>query len=662
MDRGREGHVGLVIGGLALLVSGAVPFLVTSLALAQPRAPGGGAADEREALARSQPSAIEAHGRSDRTEVVPLRVRFYADDDHRSGGVRVSDRLRRTFEAINEVIEPSLAVRFEIESVKSWTHVAGKTGAKPGAKPGGRLDDFLEELEALDPARDVDWVVGLVGALPQGSSEIHDVGMARSLGRHFVMRGLSSYMEESAFQRAFPQLDRTNAAELHMIYTRRKEHKEVVVFLHEWAHTLGGLHVGDKTRILAPAYTPETSVLGAVDVGLLAAALKDRLAARGDIERAPDARLAQQQIAWTNLRRFLQTTRAPEWDAADRGKLAALLGGLKGQSGQGSNLGSDAAGLGGADADIYTRALALYRAHKNEEAWRLLAPLASKQSDSPQLQPLLCRLSGLPAARKQGMAACEAGLARAAPDDPAPFLDAVQAAVAREAPEEALGHLREATVRAGRGSPSPATWVTIAEVSAHLGAMHAAERALARAGQAPELEAARAELLRARRFFGLPATTVLPVKGADDVDAREAAYAVAFTRANTAVSARKVAQARKLIDAAVAQFGATPGLQVLTCDVAMRQGRLPEAHRSCASALAGMEDLPRAHYLVGHLHLSKDDGARAVTSFRRAVDLDPTVPAFWDVLAETYTMLGRSKDARAVAAERARALGGDQER
>jgi predicted Zn-dependent protease len=376
---------------------------------------------------------------------------------------------------------------------------------------------------------------------------------------------------------------------------------------------------------------------------LLAAGLKDRLAARGDIERAPDPALAQRQIAWSNLRRFLQNTRAPEWEAGARDKLLAVL--------QGGGKGGDGPAVGGiseTDSDTYDRALALYRARKDDEAWRLLAPLVKAHPDSPMLQPLLCRMSGFAAARKLGQAACEAAVARAAPDDAGPFLDAAQAAIARQAPEEALAHVREATLRAGRAQ-NPSAWLTIAEVNAQLGALHAAEEAVARAGQG-SAEQARAELARARRFFGLPATSKLPPE-------REAAYAAAFTRANTAVSAKKIAQARKLVDSALTEFGAIPGLQVLACEVAMRQGRLGDAQKSCAAALAGMEELPRAHYLVGHLHLAKDDGAGAAVSFRRAIALDPKVPAFWDVLAETYTMLGRQKDLRALAAERAQAFG-----
>jgi predicted Zn-dependent protease len=610
-------------------------LLVTAPAAAQPRTLDPRGADEREALARSQPAALEAQGRSDRGEVVPLRVRFYADDDHRAGGIGVQDRLRRTCEAINEVIEPALGVRFVVESVKSWQHNQSDS----------RLEARLAELERLDPARDVDWVVGLVGPLPLGSSAMHDAGMARTLGRHFVMRAMGAPGDLAAFQRTYPTLERSNPAALHMAYTQRKEHKEAVVFLHEWAHSLGGLHVepSARTRLLSPTYGPETSVLAPVDVALLAAALKDRLGARGDIERAADAQKAQQQIAWSGLRRFLRTTRAPEWNAADRDKLLALLAG-------GAPAGDGAAPLTADERASYDRAFALYRTRKDQEAWKLLAPLVTAHPNAPELQPLLCRLAGLPDVRTRAQAACAAATARAAPDEAGPFIDAAQAAIAQNVPEQALAHAREAAARAERESPpDPSAWLAIAEVNAQLGALHAAEQALKHVPAGPPLDRAQAALLRGRRFFGLPPGTSLS-------PAQEVAYAVAFVKANDALSARKLTEARKLIDVATKPAGETPGLAMLACDLAMRKGRIPEARKKCDAALAAMEDLPRAHYLAGHLHLASDDGTRAATSFRRAIALDPNVPAFWDVLAETYTMLGREKDARALASERARAL------
>ena len=70
----------------------------------------------------------------------------------------------------------------------------------------------------------------------------HDLGCARVLGRHFVLRGMTSIAELQDFNRLFPKLDND---EREALYGRRKTHKELSIFLHEWAHTLGALHVQD---------------------------------------------------------------------------------------------------------------------------------------------------------------------------------------------------------------------------------------------------------------------------------------------------------------------------------------------------------------------------------------------------------------------------------
>lgn len=614
----------VVAGALAVLLAPA-PLL------AQP-----GLSAEREALAKTQPTRPEALGGSPRRDVVALRLRFYADDEHRSGAVSVPDRLQQTLESVNEVVGPALGIRFVIESVRNWS--------RKGTS--GRLDPVLAELERLDSGRDVDWVVGLVGALPQGSSDIHDVGIARTLGQHFVMRSLSSHVERSAFQRAFPALERSNPAELHLSYQRRKEHKEIVIFLHEWAHTLGALHVTDRTRMLFPTYAPDASTLGPIDLGLLAAALEDHLAARSGGARAAAGPQAQPDLAWSSLRRFLQVTSTPEWNSADRDKLIATLEASRG-AGQPP---APAVGLSQGDAQLYERAFALYRARKDAAAWQTLAPLLAARPQSPRIQPLVCRLSALPAARSAGAAACSAGIARADADNAGPFVDAAQAAIAREVRDEALAHVREAAVRAGRAGPdATSAWLAITQLYTQLGALSWADEALARAGTGAGVDSARQQILRARRLLGFPAAPAIAPE-------HQEAYARAFRAAQAALTARKLALAGRLIESGLQRFAHPPGLTTLACDLAMRQGRRAQAQQRCQAALAAREDLPHAHYLLGHLQLMNNQAAAAATSFRRAVTLDPGVPAYWDRLAETYELLGRGKDLRALATEKARAL------
>ena len=233
-----------------------------------------------------------------------VRVRFYADDDYRSssGGGRWQDRIRVMLTMVNKVVEPTFGVRFEGESFRRW----------PRQGPSGALQPMLDELERLDAGPDVDWVVGMVSPLPLVSMSFHDLGCARVLGRHFLLRGMASIAELDDFKRILPKLDQKDREEL---YSRRKTHKELAIFLHEWGHTLGALHVPDATRIMGPSYSNRVSTFDVEDASLIAAGLEARMEARG-----------REAVDWTPLRQLLTQSKPGDWVPAER---EALLGQLR---------------------------------------------------------------------------------------------------------------------------------------------------------------------------------------------------------------------------------------------------------------------------------------------------------------------------------------------
>jgi hypothetical protein len=526
--------------GLFLSLSRVV--LAPQVALAQPAAN-----DERAALAASQPAPLEAHGHATRTPVVVLRFRFYADDDHRAGAGDLSERLAQVFASLNRITEGALGVRFAIESVRPWHRGSAQ----------GPLDVGLDQLEKLDPARDVDWVVGLIGGRAQISSDIHEAGTARTLGRHFVMRAMGSLGERAAFARTHPALDRTNPADLELTFTRRTRHKEAVVFLHEWAHTLGALHVADPTRILSPTYTTDAGVLGPMEVGLLNAALDDRLGSNGR--------------DWKHLRTFLAQAPAGDWDTRDRARLDAVLGG-----GTPTSVVGDASG-----------------------------------------------------------------------GDAAPLIAAARTALLRRDLASAQRHAAAATLRAGHSSPSdPATWLAIAQIDLQIGALTWAEQALARVAADPAVPGLRAQAQHARRFHGLPARW--PGIAPD----QEPTFVASFTEADAVLTGPRSVPARPLIEAGLQRFSGAPGWLMLACDLALRESRNKLATDRCTAALAGMEELPRAHFLLGTMALAAGKTAAALTSLRRAVDLEPTQTAYWEALGEVHAVLGRDDEFRKLRAER----------
>jgi hypothetical protein len=164
---------------------------------------------------------------------------------------------------LNDLLTPAFAVRFEAEAFRRWDR-------RPGA---GALPALLDELEAMDRGEDVDWVVGLVSALPVVSQSFHDLGVARVPGRHLLVRGVSSLAEMEQLRQSFPTLD---AKQREQLYGRRRSHKERATFLHHWAHTLGLTHTDRGTHIMGPGYSNRTGLLDEQESQRLATALEKR--------------------------------------------------------------------------------------------------------------------------------------------------------------------------------------------------------------------------------------------------------------------------------------------------------------------------------------------------------------------------------------------------
>jgi Flp pilus assembly protein TadD len=484
---------------------------------------------QQERAARFEPAPLLAPSRMGGGQGATVRIRFYADDDYRSsgGGGRWQDRLRVTLAALNQVVEPSFGVRFEGESFRRW----------PRQGPGGAVQAMLAELEQLDPGPDVDWVVGLVSPLPLVSMSFHDLGCARVLGRHFVLRGMTSISELQDFNRIFPALDKEAREAL---YSRRKTHKEISIFLHEWAHTLGAMHVQDATRIMGPSYSNRTSTFSLEDASLIAAGLEARLAARGN-----------ETVDWTPLRQYLEDKPSAEWPAAERDELLGLL-----------------------------------RASRSVAAVRV-------------------------------------------PTIPIPGLALPGRIPLRRSLPAETGPVAEARKQMERGSLSAAT------------------RTLAAAGSSGEALAAASDLVETRRRLGLPAGDRRFAMSPEG----ETEYAALVADAGRLMQAGATGAAQQLLDRGLKKYPGTPGLLVIQCELLLRRGRPRAAAKPCSDALAVMEDLPRAHYLLGCIHAETGQPDRAITSLKRAITLDPDDRKVWDALAQLYQGLGRSAEYQAFAAK-----------
>jgi predicted Zn-dependent protease len=102
--------------------------------------------------------------------------------------------------------------------------------------------------------------------------------------------------------------------------------------------------------------------------------------------------------------------------------------------------------------------------------------------------------------------------------------------------------------------------------------------------------------------------------------------------------------AKAAVDTGLRKFPGAPGLITADCEVLLRQDRPEQAAKRCQEALAIMEDLPRAHYLIGCIQAEAGQHEAGVTSLKRAIALDPRNRAAWESLGDLMRVLGRSKE------------------
>lgn len=187
-------------------------------------------------------------------ELRVFRIRAYADADYQAQDPQWAASIVAQVWRANAILESDFGVRLEVESVRPW-HRPDRSGD---------LADALQELLDVDPAADVDWVVGWVGPMPGESSAREEFGRAPMFGRHFVLRA----MESAASRAAVASWNELSTDERAAMARERRLHKEKSTFLHEWGHTLGAVHecpgkwiMSKEYSLLESTFSPESARL-----------------------------------------------------------------------------------------------------------------------------------------------------------------------------------------------------------------------------------------------------------------------------------------------------------------------------------------------------------------------------------------------------------------
>lgn len=332
-------------------------------------------AEQKRAAARMKPADLEARHEAEPARLRHARVHACATQGYVAETLEWERRFEDLLRDASALLEPAIGLRLES---------AGAVGFKPAAG-GADLDAALGALADCDEG-DADWVVGFVESTPRLDADFHFLGKGRSYSKYLVVRAPNDPAEIEALARGLPDL---GSQEREKLYADRKHHKNVTLFLHEFAHTLGALHRASRDTIMNPAYDAREAGFDDATVGLL----KLTLAARFD--RRPEQPVALEYLTrvkdgWIESERRAELDRLATFSS--RAKAAPSAPDHRPEPAPSTPARVAFETLPKADRQTYDRALAL--SHDDpRSAFRLAEPLFKAYPGVLEVQELHCSLA-----------------------------------------------------------------------------------------------------------------------------------------------------------------------------------------------------------------------------------------------------------------------------
>lgn len=533
-----------------------------------------------------------------------LRVRVYADAEHRAQVLHWERGFESWLQRASAAVREPLGVTFTLESARAWD----RRGSEGSLGSGASLEPVLDALEALDAGEDVDLVVGLVSAPSAFSESQHELGFARVLGRHCVLRGISGAVPVAA-----------------------RRHLEVSALLHEWAHTLGAFHVREARGWMAPKYDAAQSGFEPRTRALLEVGLRHLPGARVEVEA---------QRAWAReLRTVLEGMVGPAWEGPERDFLLAWTERARATR---VVLGPEGTpkGLTPSERQQLAEVIALEKAGQAEGAARALEPLAARHPQDERVQLLACYLAvhltpALTATRER----CEQAITRF-PREPSLRMNVallhLHAGRFDAAQDSLLAARRNLAAQA---DPEPSLWADLAGLFLRAHCVTWAEEAAARAPGLPASVSVLEQAARLRRQVALPegpdAITATPPPAGVEAS-REGPLVRAVFDIEALLHAGSSGPARERITALSQAYPGSPSVALVQCELHLLQGRLGPARSACERVLAVREDAVQAHLLLGVLATNTRAHTRARAHLERVIALEPSRTEAWHLLAREY--------------------------
>jgi hypothetical protein len=272
---------------------------------------------QQRAAATAGPAAIEAPSAKLASAAGHVfRARIWVSPTYVSQTVDWRGHVRAVIDDVNQVLPGAIDVRLDVDALALWDAAPKDDGAEASA----------EALRASDPGEGVDVVVGMIGGVPRFTRDFHELGLGETFGKVMVVRGTTTVDDQELIDNRFDQLGETERTRLRHEY---RQHRELAVFLHEYAHTLGAIHESTTSTLMAPAYNRKMSAFAAETLGVLRIAVAHRAALTGGASGAAltgGAGGASERRAFAQdlLAYYDKTTTAP-WVSVERDQMVAML-------------------------------------------------------------------------------------------------------------------------------------------------------------------------------------------------------------------------------------------------------------------------------------------------------------------------------------------------
>jgi hypothetical protein len=220
---------------------------------------GSATAEQKHNAARLHPASLtspkaQPEGTRRRASVRACATRAYAAET-----LDWEERFDELVRNANSVLGPDVGLELRNAGTTLWQPSRGEGG----------LTTVIDDLRECEGAES-DWVVALVQSTPKVVSDFHVLGRGATYSPYLAIRASNDPVEIEAFTRAFPDLDEATRQKL---YSDRKRHKTLSLFLHELGHTLGALHRTARDTIMHPSYDAaergyDESTLALLRIGL----------------------------------------------------------------------------------------------------------------------------------------------------------------------------------------------------------------------------------------------------------------------------------------------------------------------------------------------------------------------------------------------------------